>query len=298
MPSPSDLLDPQTLAQAEALGLLARQIVEGPTSGENRSPFHGFSVEFSEHRQYVPGDDLRHLDWKIVGKTDRLYVKRYQQETNYHCQLLLDASNSMRYGEFDTNKMSFARKLTACLAYMVLKQRDHVSLRLFDQNITATIPKTGNMGSMNGILRTLVTAEASGQTRIPLILHEIAAASARRGIIILVSDLFDDEDAILSGIRHLRFAGHEVIVFHTLHSDELQFPFKNPVRFDGLEEALQITIRPGDVRKSYLEEFDLFRRKVREGCERSNCHYVAIDTSKPMHESIGTYLAFRHDMTV
>lgn len=287
------LLDPATLARAEALGLYARQIVEGPTSGDNRSPFHGFSVEFSQHRQYVPGDDLRHLDWKILGRSDRFFVKRYQQETNYLCQMLVDASESMAYGEGDTNKLEYARKLAACLCYAVLKQRDSVSLRVFDEVVSAMVPKTGNLGSIHGILTTLSSAAPRGSTHIPHILHRIASETTRRGIIVLISDLLDDEETVLEGIRHLTFAGHEVIVFHTLHGDELNFDFKGAVRFQGLETPDELLTKPADIRKSYLAELESFRTRVREGCERSNSHYALMDTTRPLHEAVGAYLAFR-----
>jgi uncharacterized protein (DUF58 family) len=287
------LLDPATLARAEALGLYARQIVEGPTSGDNRSPFHGFSVEFSQHRQYVPGDDLRHLDWKILGRSDRYFVKRYQQETNYLCQFLVDASESMAYGEGDANKLEYARKLAACLCYAVLKQRDSVSLRVFDEVVSVAVPKTGNLGSIHGILAALAGATAKGITAIPQMLHRIAGEVTRRGIIVLISDLLDDEEKVLDGIRHLTFAGHEVIVFHTLHGDELTFDFNGTIRFQGLEMPDELLTKPADIRTSYLAELDAFRTRVREGCERTNSHYVLMDTTKLLHEAVGAYLAFR-----
>ncbi|MFT3786767.1 MAG: DUF58 domain-containing protein [Tepidisphaeraceae bacterium] len=287
------LLDPATIARAEALGLYARTIVEGPTSGDNRSPFHGFSVEFSQHRQYVPGDDLRHLDWKILGRSDRYFVKRYQQETNYACQLLVDSSESMAYGGGESNKLDYARRLAACLAYLVLKQRDTASLRVFDQTITASLPKTSSIAGIGPILATLARLDARGTTAIPATLERIAGESARRGIVVLISDLLDDEEAIIRGIQHLTFAGQEVIVLHVMHHDELSFDFTRPMRFDGLEMPEQLTIRPADIRVTYLNELNAFRTRVREGCERANCHYVLLDTGRPMSETLSAYLAFR-----
>jgi uncharacterized protein (DUF58 family) len=292
-PSQTNLLDPTTISQAEALGMMARHIVEGPSTGENRSPFHGFSVEFAQHRQYSPGDDIRHLDWKILGKSDKYFVKRYQQETSYLCQILLDTSESMAFGEGDSNKLLYAKRLAACLAYAVLKQRDSISLRCFDHRVAAHVPRTSNMGSMFSLLTTLAGAQAVGKTSVPAILHRIAGETTRRGIIVLISDLLDDEDAIIAGIKHLAFAGQEVIVFHTMHDTELNFDLPGAVRFEGLESGDQLTTSPRDIRDSYLQELRAFQTKIRVGCEQSNCHYVLHNTAKPLHEAVAQYLAFR-----
>ncbi len=287
------LLDPQVLAQAEALGLYARHVVEGVGSGDNRSPLNGFSVEFSQHREYAPGDDLRHIDWKILARTDRFFVKQYQQETNYHCQILLDASSSMSYGPGEAQKCFHAKRLAACIAYAVLKQRDSVSLRVFDEHVAVHVPTTSNFGSMNSLLRVLAAAEPRAGTNLPAVLHRVAGQYGRRGLVVIISDLFDDEDAILQGVRHLTFLGHEVVVFHTLHPDERNFNFAGPVKFSGLESPDQITVRPADVRRSYLNAFESFCAKIRGALEQNNCHYVVCDTGQPVHETLGAYLAFR-----
>jgi uncharacterized protein (DUF58 family) len=199
----------------------------------------------------------------------------------------------MAFGEGDSNKLLYAKRLAACLAYAVLKQRDSISLRCFDHRVAAHVPRTSNMGSMFSLLTTLAGAQAVGKTSVPAILHRIAGETTRRGIIVLISDLLDDEDAIIAGIKHLAFAGQEVIVFHTMHDTELNFDLPGAVRFEGLESGDQLTTSPRDIRDSYLQELRAFQTKIRVGCEQSNCHYVLHNTAKPLHEAVAQYLAFR-----
>lgn len=297
---PKSLLDPLTIQKAEALGLLARDVVEGYMSGEHKSPFRGFSIEFTQHREYVPGDDIRHLDWKVLGRTDRYYLKQYEQETNFVAHLLLDGSASMRYGSragrgggAGISKMEYGRRLAACMAYLILQQRDAVSVAIFDQNVRQVVPRTGNMGSMHGIMTTLAGFNPSEQTNIASVLHEMAGQIKRRGIVILISDLFDDEEKILEGVQHLRFGGSEVIVFHVMDPYELEFPLDGLVEFEGLELPEKIQARPHDIRKSYLKEVAAFRQRLQEGCEKLRTHYVLVNTRDPLHEVIHGYLAFR-----
>ena len=290
------LLDPETINQAEALGLHARTIVEGFMSGDHASPFKGFSVEFTQHREYVPGDDTRHLDWKVLGRTDRYYLKQYEQETNYVAHVLVDGSESMRFAGADSklSKFDYARTMAACVCYLILRQRDAVSLNLFDGEVRVHVPRTGNLASIRPIMGALANFKPTLGTNIGSVLHQIAATQRRRGIVILISDLFDDENAVLEGIRHLRFGGHEVIVFHTLDHQEIEFPFTGSVEFDGLEGGDKLLARPTEIRKSYLAQMQKFRDRLREGCERNNSHYVFVDTSHPLHEVLSGYLAFRH----
>jgi len=306
--APNSLLDADTISRAEALGLHARQIVEGYLSGEHKSPFRGFSVEFTQHREYVPGDDLRHLDWKVLGRTERHYVKQYEQETNYVAHILLDGSESMRYASTAAlrhariakgtpratmSKFEYARRMAACLAYVILHQRDAVAVGIFDQSLKSYIPRTGNLASIHNIMRTLAAFDPTRQTGIGGVLHEMAGQVRRRGIVILISDLFGDEEKILHGIQHLRFGGSEVIVFHTMDPYELEFPFQGMIEFEGLEHAGTLLTRPMEIRKTYLKEVEAFRRRLREGCERNNTHYVAVNTAEPLEEVVGGYLAFR-----
>lgn len=290
---PQDLLDPETINRAEALGLHARYIVEGYMAGEHKSPFHGFSVEFTQHREYVPGDDLRHLDWKVLGRTERYYLKQYEQETNYVAHILVDGSESMRYGSGKVTKFDYARQLAACLSYLVLNQRDAVSVGIFDETMRSHVPRTGNLGQIHGIMTTLAAFKPTQTTGIGDVLHQLAGQIKRRGITILISDLFDDEEAIVKGIQHLRFGGSEVIVMHVMDPFELEFPFDGMVEFEGLENIPKIMTRPHDIRKSYLKEVNDFRDRVRLACERQQCHYTLINTAQPLHEALSGYLAFR-----
>ncbi len=309
-----NLLDPQTISQAEQLGLAARHVVEGYMSGEHKSPFRGFSIEFTQHREYVPGDDTRHLDWKVLGRTDRYYLKQYEQETNYVAHILLDASESMRYGSgikgggraaakrgttaSTLSKFDYGKTMAACLSYLILHQRDAISLSLFDDGVVQKhIPRTGNLNSIHGIMSTLAAFNPSAKTNVGDVLHQMAGQIKRKGIVILISDLFDDEQKILDGIQHLRFGGQEVIVFHVMDPFELQFPFDGNVEFEGLEQTPILKTRPHDIRKSYMRELDAFKQRVSEGCERNSTHYLLVDTSHPLHEVLSGYLAFRHKTT-
>jgi uncharacterized protein (DUF58 family) len=186
------LLDAETISQAQALGLHARHIVEGYMSGEHKSPFRGFSVEFTQHREYVPGDDTRHLDWKVLGRTDRYYVKQYEAQTNYIAHLLVDASESMAYGSGAITKLAYARQLAACIAYLILLQRDAVSMSVFDSSVRNFLPRTGNLASIHNLMATLAAMRATAQTDVAAVLHRLAATTPRRGVLIVICDLFDD----------------------------------------------------------------------------------------------------------
>jgi len=293
------LLDPEAINRAEALGLHARYVVEGYMAGEHKSPFRGFAIEFTQHREYVPGDDIRHLDWKVLGRTDRYYLKQYEQETNYVAHVVLDGSESMKYGSVGrphgatVTKLQYGKMLAACLSYLILHQRDAVAVGVFDTLMRNFVPRTGNLASIHNIMTTLAGFDPVGQTSIGSVLHTLAGQIKRKGITLLISDLFDDEDKILDGIQHLRFGGSEVIVFHVMDPYELEFPFSGMVEFDGLEQTDKILTRPREIRKRYLREVEAFRTKIREGCERQNSHYQLVNTAHPLHEMLSGYLAFR-----
>ena len=290
----AQLLDPAAIARAEALGILAREIVEGFMVGENKSPFHGFSIEFSQHREYSPGDDTRHLDWKVLGRTDRYYLKQYEQETNYVAHLLLDGSESMKYGSGKLTKFHYAKVMAACLAYVILLQRDAVSLNIFDTDTRTYVPRTGNRDMIFEIAARLAAFEPTEKTGIAQVLHNLSVQTRRRGIVIIISDFFDDENKILEGIQHLRFKGHEVIVFQVLDPHELEFPVKGAVECTGLEQIPKVLTRPGEIRKSYLAELEKFLNYLRLGCEKNHCHYTLVNTAQALHEVLSGYLAFRH----
>ena len=287
------LLDPIAISRAESLGLNARFIVEGYMAGEHKSPYRGFAIEFAQHREYTHGDDPRHLDWKVLGRTDRYYIKQYEQETNYVANLLLDGSESMRYGSGKLTKLHYGKMMAACLAYLILHQRDATALGMFDTTVRDYAPRSDNLATIHNLMARLAAFEPKEQTNIAAVLHEMARQIRRKGLVIVISDFFDDEAKVLEGIQHLRFGGNEVVVFHLMDPYELEFPFTGQVEFDGLEGIDKIQTRPAEIRKSYLREVDAFRQRLREGCERNNCHYTLVNTAQPLHEVLSAYLAFR-----
>ncbi len=291
--APSQMLDPESVSRAEALGLQARFIVEGYMAGEHKSPYRGFAVEFAQHREYTPGDDVRHLDWKVLGRTDRYYIKQYEQETNYVAHILLDGSESMKYGSTPLTKLHYGKVMAACLAYLILHQRDAVSVGIFDNVMRDYQPRSDNRASIHAIMTRLAAFAPAHPSNIGSTLHDMARQIRRKGIVIVISDLFDDETSILNGIQHLRFGGHEVVVFHVMDPYELEFPFTGLVEFEGLEKIPRLLARPHEIRQSYLREVESFRTRLREGCERNNCHYSLVNTSHPLPEVLSSYLSFR-----
>ena len=296
MPAPTttrNLLDPAAIQKAEHLGLQARTIVEGYMAGAHRSPFRGFAIEFAQHREYVPGDDTRHLDWKVLGRSDRYYIKQYEQETNFVAHLLLDGSESMKYGSGKVTKLDYARTMAACLAYLILLQRDAVAVGVFDAKMREYQPRTDSLAKIHQICHLLASFQPTEPTAISGVLTDIARQVRRRGIVILISDLFDDEERVLQGIQHLRLAGHEVIVFQVLDPAELTFPFTGQVEFQGLEAQGRVITRPAEIRRSYLEEFNAYLSRIRLGCERNGCPYVQVTTDQPWADVLSAFLATR-----
>ena len=289
----SPLLDPVAIQNAEHLGLQARSIVEGYMAGAHKSPFRGFAVEFAQHREYVPGDDTRHLDWKVLGRSDRYYIKQYEQETNFVAHLLLDGSESMKYGSGRVTKLDYSKVMAACLAYLILVQRDAASVTIFDDKMREHQPRTDSLAKIHHICSILSAFNPTEPTTISTVLEDVARKARRRGIVILISDLLDDEEKIIRGLQHLRFAGHEVIVFHVLDPFELTFPFAGTVEFVGLEKQGRLVTRPAEIRKSYLAEFGAFVDRVRLACERNNCPYVKVTTDQPWSEVLTAWLGTR-----
>jgi uncharacterized protein (DUF58 family) len=289
----NSLLHPDVIARAQALGLKARTIVEGLRVGDHKSPFRGFSVEFVQHREYVPGDDIRHIDWKSYGRSERYTIKQYEQETNFAAHILLDASRSMRYGEGDANKLEYAKLLAASLAYLVIHQRDSAGLAIFDQGWRTQFPPSGQPGHVMTLLSALEDTQPLDKTTIGPLLHDLAQQIRRRGLVFLISDCLADVDSLLAGLQHLRFQGHEVTVFHVLHPDELEFPFDGNVKFDYLEGPLQVLTRPHLIRPAYLRAVQGYLKELQTGCERNRCDYLLMDTSRPLADMLAAYLARR-----
>ncbi len=289
----NSLLDPDVIAHAEMLGLKAREVVEGYMAGEHKSPYRGFAIEFAQHREYVPGDDPRHLDWKVLGRTDRAYIKQYEQDTNFVAHILLDGSESMKYASGDLSKLQYAKTLAACLSYLIMLQHDAIAVNIFDATVRESHRRTDNRNALVNILNSIAAYQPQAQTDIGNVLHDLAGKVRRRGIVLVISDLLDDEDNILRGIQHLRFAGHDVVVFHVLDPYEIDFPMKGTVELIGLEYQPRVIARPAELRKTYLAEFEAYRTRIRDGCQKSKTHYVLANTAQPLSEMLSGYLAFR-----
>jgi uncharacterized protein (DUF58 family) len=286
-------LNPEVLSRAEALGMKARQVVEGLRVGDHKSPYKGFSVEFVQHREYVPGDDIRHIDWKSYGRSERYTIKQYEQETNFSCHLLLDASNSMRYGSGLTNKLEYAKLLAASISYMVLRQRDSVGLRIFNTEIVAELPQSSQFGHIKPITHLLEEMQPRDKTTIGPLLDKVADQTSRRGIIVLISDCLEDLEPTLAGLRHLRFRGHEVVLFHVLHPDEVQFPLDGNVRFIGLEGFEELMTRPHLLRPAYLRIVERYLKEIQKGCDGSGVDYYRMLTNRSLGNALAEYLVRR-----
>jgi len=293
----SSLLDASAISRGEALGIMARKVVEGYIVGEHRSPFRGFAIEFAQHREYTPGDDTRHIDWKVLGRSDRYYIKQYEQDTNFVAQLIVDASESMDYGSGAISKFQFAQNLAACLSYLILMQRDAVALEICSGAARSHFPRTDNLGKFRDLSALLANATASGPTTIGPALQDLAARSRSKGLVFVFSDFFSDEEAVQRGMQHLSFTGQEIVLFHIMDPAEMDFPFRGAHEFIGLEGEETIATSPEDIRKSYLDEVKNFRRRILEICERTDAHYVFVNTAEPLAEVLGAYLAFRHRTT-
>jgi uncharacterized protein (DUF58 family) len=290
---PSALLQPDILAKAEALGLAARQVVEGLRVGDHKSPYRGFSVEFVQHREYVPGDDIRHIDWKGYGRSERYTIKQYEQETNFTAHVVVDSSNSMRYGEGVQNKLAYAKLLAASVSYATIKQRDSAALRVFANKFVAELPGSSQMGHVNAICRALEAAEAGEKTQTGVLLERLVEQVTRRGLVFLISDGFDEVPELLKALRHLRFRGHEVIFFHVLHRDEIEFPLDGNVRFIDLEGADELLTRPHLLRPAYLKAVNAYLAEVAKGCDTAGIDYVRMVTDRSVSAALGEYLVRR-----
>ncbi|MBI2824867.1 MAG: DUF58 domain-containing protein [Planctomycetia bacterium] len=261
----------------------------------HRSPYHGFSVEFAEHREYVPGDDLRYVDWKVFGKTDKIYLKQYEEETNLVCYLLLDTSESMRYKSEQAalSKLEYAQCVAAALAYLTLQQQDSVGLATFDQEVRTLLRPSGNPSHLKQLLHVMEESRADRKTSTGPIFHDLAERLKKRGIVVILSDLFDDVPAMLSGLKHFRHRRHEVVVFHVLDPAELDFPFQRTTLFKGLEQLPDVLSDPRALRKAYLAEFQAFIRQVQLGCRAQRADYVQLRTDQPLDLALSSYLSSR-----
>ena len=287
-------LDPRTLAKVKDLEVRARRIVEGFVSGSHKSPFQGVSVEFAEHRQYTAGDDTRHIDWKLYGKTDKYYLKRYEQETNLVCNLVIDTSESMKYGSGERTKLDYTRELAAVLAYLILHQQDSVGAAFFEHKLRYLVPPSGQASHLNQIMHLLAICQpANVASKIGPVLDELAGRWSKRSLVFILSDCFDDVEALLSGLKHLKHRRHELVLVHVLDPAELDFPFKDVTLFKGLESLPETLVEPRAIRKAYREEFEKFRREVEIGCRSADVDYQLVRTDEPIDRFLTRFLSTR-----
>ena len=288
-------LDPQTLAEIQGLRLRARHIVEGYVAGLHRSPYHGFSIEFAEHREYVPGDDLRYLDWKVLARTDKLSLKRYEDETNLIAYLVLDVSESMQYQgpTAAMSKLAYAQCLAASLAWLILRQQDAVSLVTFDEQIQAFLRPASHPAHLQQVVDVMEGAESRGKTSMGPVVHELAERFSKRGVVVVLSDLFGDPADIVAGLKHFRHRQHDVIVLHMLDPAELDFPFEQPTLFRGLEQLPEVVADPRALRRAYLEEFERYLSQVAQQCRAAGLDYQQVRTDTPLDVVLSSYLVER-----
>ena len=295
-PASRDLrfLDPGVIARLGTMELKARTVVEGFLSGLHRSPYKGFSVEFAEYRQYIPGDDLSTLDWKVYARSDRHYVKKFEEATNVECHLLLDVSGSMSYrGTAPMSKLEYGSVLAASLAFLMHRQRDATGLMAFDERIVFRVPASARPGHLNALLLGLERLEAGKRSDVGRPLHQLAEALLKRSMVVLISDLLDEAEPIIKGLQHLKFRGTDVIVFQVLDSNELTFPFKGSSRFKDLESSEEVTTEPANVRTAYLRELAGLTIRYDRALRGAGIDYVQLDSSQPLDFALLAYLAAR-----
>jgi uncharacterized protein (DUF58 family) len=286
-------LDPAIVARLGTIDLKARTIVEGFLTGLHRSPYKGFSVEFAEYRQYLPGDDLATLDWKVFARSDKHFVKKYEEETNLTCHLLIDISRSMGYGSGEITKLQYASYLTGALAYLMHRQRDAFGMIAFDDSIAALLPSSARSGHLRMVLLALERLQVGGGTNVAKPLHDLAAAVRKRGMVVLVSDLLDDPATVLEGLKHFRYRGTDVIVFHILDPYELKFPFEHAARFRDMETEEEVMAVPGSVRADYLERIQERIAFYRRELGLVGIDYCLLETSQPLELGLMSYLMTR-----
>jgi uncharacterized protein (DUF58 family) len=294
MSTPEKYLRPEVIRQVARLDLRAKFIVEGFLSGLHASPFHGFSVEFSEHRKYVPGDDLKDLDWNVYAKTDRYYVKKFEAETNLTGYLVMDLSSSMAYTyRQELTKFEYGICLAAALGYLMIHQQDPVGLVTFDTRIQAALPPRSKRTQLGTILSVLANLKPSGKTDVAACLHQLAAMIRSKSLVMLFSDLLTDPRPVLDSLHHLRHRGHDIILFHILDEAEVKFPFNGVIEFEDVEDHDRLTIDAQGMRRDYLQAVAEFQELYREECSRANIDYVSMDTSVSFDRALMGYLLQR-----
>ncbi len=292
--TPVNYLDPKTLDRIKRMDIRARLVVEGFITGNHRSPYNGFAVEFATHREYSAGDDLRHIDWKVWSKTDRLYIKEYEEETNLKCHIILDCSKSMRYGETSGwSKFDYGATTAASLTYLLQQQQDAVGLVTFSNKIDKMLKASSSSAHLKLMLHELERIEPSDQTDVDDVFQQLSAQIRQRGLVVLISDLFLDVSSLAKALQQFRLRRHEVIVFQIMHGDELTFPFEENTKFRGLEESVELLTEPRALKESYLAAVQQFLKDVRKACAVNGVDHLLVDTSKPLDAVLSSYLSFR-----
>jgi uncharacterized protein (DUF58 family) len=292
----STLLNPDVASRLKNLELRARLVVEGFIAGLHKSPYHGFSVEFAEHRQYMPGDPVHTLDWKVFGKTDRYYVKEFEEETNLKCYLIVDCSGSMGYGSGRTTKFEYAQSLAAALVYLMLHQRDAAGISAFTDKVVANVPARSASNHLYVLLRELARLKTGAMTDAAPVLHVMAEKIQRRGLIILLSDLLTDPARVISGLKHFRHKRHEVIVFQILDRQEREFAFPGAARFEDMETGEILPTLPAQIRAAYRRQMNDMVARYRRECREALVDYHLLDTSVPFDRALYAYLGKRAKM--
>ena len=295
MDSLQRFLDPDTLNKLKGLELKARLIVEGYVSGMHKSPYHGFSVEFAEHREYVPGDDLRYVDWKVFGKSDRIYLKQYDEETNFVCHLLVDTSESMAYKSDKAmfSKLEYAQHVAAALAYFIIHQQDAVGLATFDSAVSQFLRPGSTAAHLRQLCHTLEQSPVAGESSIGPIFHDLAERIKRRGLVIILSDFFDDPEKLMMGLKHFRHRRHDVVLLHVIDPAEQDFSFVDPTLFKGLENLGEQLTEPRALRRAYQREFEAFLKSMRSGARDLHMDYVLLRTDQPLEVALQEFLSRR-----
>ena len=295
MAQSTELLQPKELQSISNLQLMAKQAVEGAIQGHHRSPHKGFSVEFAQHREYVQGDEIRRVDWKVFAKTDRYYVREYEEETNLRATLLIDCSGSMGYGrEGRPTKCQYALRLAACIARIIIKQSDSIGLVTFDDRVRSFIPPRSSTRHMSILYEQLIKTHPGGETDLSKVFHEIVPRLKKRGMVFILSDCFTDVRELLASLAHFRHASHEVVVFHIMDQDEVEFPFDMWTRFENLERLNEFhLVDPSSFRTAYLENLKTFREELKRGCQRHRIDLVPMFTHEPLADALTRFLKQR-----
>jgi len=289
----SRYIDPETLNRLAGRGIAPRGLVLGTLAGNHKSPLSGFAVEFASHREYVPGDDPKHIDWRVYFTRDKYFIKQYEMETNLVCHIVLDTSASMRYGEGPQQKLLAAARLATTLGYAVVRQGDKVSLSTFDESVLAFVPPSNTMAQIVRITEHLDTIEPVRKTRLPECLVDLCGRMGRRAIVLVFSDCFTDVDRLEESLQRLRYSQHEVVLFQVLHPDELRFDFEGNVKFRGLETSDELLTQPVELRQRYLEALERFNTRLEEACLRNRVERVLVDTGRNPAEVLVDYINAR-----